>query len=395
MCSWKMRIPRRIETLRRQSRVILMKPKIAFFLVLATVGAARAQEVTTASPVISVRTADAQIPCNASAAFAQIPGRRDYFIGRGGGVGTLDFCHNGGRRDTGFLALYKFDWTKHEMTLVKYLFRPQRPPARYPGGVWSAYDPTVVAYKGEIWVAFECAVPETVASCLAPLTKDDEFEFGRLSVVVKGDRRGSASTPVIVVFKDHPYLYWTIDAEQNQLHDNPLVSRGVELYEDTDGRMWGVGSGGHSMTTDDPHLTTLVDDVDPADSTADHVAHLRFVTVVNDRLLAITTLGGLSGREVCRSSHDVSPGCWRMDFSITDQPLAPNGFRARPTPWPAMPDNMVEYPRIIEDAAGRHLLLGQFIAPKAPEGPLQGHARVPDGVRYLNFEAEFDRLKRL
>jgi hypothetical protein len=341
------------------------------------------------SQLITAETADGQLPCNTSAAFAQLPGQTDMFIGRGFGPGSLAYCHNPGPGSQGaFLALFRMDWDKHKMTLVNYLFRPQKPPVREPAGVWSAYDPYAASYNGKVWVAFECAVAGmgTASSCVAPMAPDlGHLDLSRLTVLAQGNTQKSASTPVLLNFLNRLYVYWTINHEQNQLPANVLITRGMPLEEDSHGRLWGAGSEGRPVMTDDTNRTTLVGDVIPSDPTANHVAHLRSVLAVGTKILAISTLGGTAGQQVCASSHQLSPGCWRMSLSIADAPLGENVFRKKVVELPSLPGNVVEYPRVIVDPGGRKLLMGQFLPPKV-SGPTNARPQVLAGVRYLSFD---------
>jgi hypothetical protein len=365
-------------------------PKCVLLLTLVSIAPVfgAEQQPARVSPVVRTETLDGQFPCNASAAFAQIPGQTDMFVGRGVGIGSLEYCHCPTRRDTSFLALYQMDWNSLKMTLTKFLFQPARPPAKEPSGVWSAYDPYAASYRGEIWIAFECALPGTVGSCVAPMTQDAQsLDLSRLTVLVRGDKRGSASTPVLLNFQDHLYLYWTIDAAENRLSQNTLVSRGMELEKDPQGRLWGVGSRGHSVVTDDPRLTTLVDDVNPSDATTNHVAHLRSIFVVGSTIIAISTLGGTAGQEVCASSHQISPGCWRISLSVADAPLEENAFGRKKVILTSLPyNNGIDYPRIVVDPFRHKLLLGQFFPLKLPE-PASKSPQIPTGVRYLLFDS--------
>jgi hypothetical protein len=345
-----------------------------------------AREAFAASPAISTETPDGRMVCNAGAAYSQIPGKIDMFVGRGFGIGTLDYCHAPTRREPGFLALFRMDWARSKMLMLRYLLKP---PARTTARVWSAYDPYAAAYNGKVWIAFECAIPGSTSSCIAPMTPDlAGLDLSRLTVAVQGNAQKSASSPVLLKFMNRLYMYWSVDFEKNQnrLPANTLTSRGMELREDGYGRLWGAGSEGHPVATDNPRLTSLVKDVDARDPTANHVAVITAAVALGRRILAISSIGGTAGREVCRSTHDLSPGCWRISVSIADAPLGPNVFGRRVVDLPSLPGNVVEYPRVAIDPAGHKVLLGNFQPPKVPES-LRGRARVPASVRYIPFDS--------
>jgi hypothetical protein len=339
-----------------------------------------------ASPPISSETPDGRPVCNAGAAYSQIPGKIDMFVGRGFGVGTLDYCHAPRRREPGFLALFRMDWARSKMLMSRYLLRP---PERTSARVWSAYDPYAVAYNGKVWIAFECAIPGSTSSCIAPMTPDlAGLDLSRLTVAVQGNTEKSASSPVLLKFGNRLYMYWSIDFEQgrNRLPANTLISRGMELREDGYGRLWGAGSEDRPVATDNPRLTSLVRDIDAGDTTADHVAVITDAVGLGRRILAISSIGGTAGQEVCRSTHDLSPGCWRISLSIADAPLGPNVFGRRIVDLPSLPGNVVEYPRVVFDPAGRKVLLGNFQPPKIP-GSMRGRPQVPASIRYIPFDS--------
>jgi hypothetical protein len=358
-------------------------------------GAAVADAAPTPQP-ITVTTTDGQLICNTSAAFSQIPGHPELFVGRGFGIGSLDYCHQKRKDDLPFLALFRMDWHRHVLTMDHFLLKP---PMKTGSGVdlRAAYDPYVATYKGELWVAFECAVPGAVSSCVAPLSADlKEIDASRLSVPAEGilGPHGSnkqivcilsASAPTLLNFGGNLYLYWQLDPFDNQLPENKLFTRGMQLQKNAKGLLWGVASGDHPVKTDDPHLTTLVHDVIAGDQTSDHVAVTTDTVVVGGKILEISSLGGTGGQEPCRSTHQASPGCWRVSLSVADKPLGANVFGEHPLPGPTLPANVIEYPRVIVGPGGGHYLLGYFSIPKMP---LESrHVMVPaNGVTVIPFE---------
>jgi hypothetical protein len=343
-----------------------------------------------------VTTPDNSVVCNTSGAFSQVPGHVDYFVGRGLGIGSLDYCHKL-KNPHGFLALYKMDWASHTLMLAKQLLSP---PVSTPTGfqVTSAIDPDVVLFKGQLWVAFECLVQGASSSCVAPLAPNlQSIDIGRLTVPamgILGPRSASnpqivclqsASAPTLFVRNGKLYLYWQVDSFDNSLRQNTLVTRGMELVPSARGLMWGARSGERPVQTSNPALTTLVKDVDQTNSTEDHVAVVSDLTEVNGKILAVSSIGGTAGGVVCRSTHDQSPGCWRVGVSVSTEPLAKNGFgQQKITPY-LLPGNVVEYPRFVVDPSGRHYMMGLYAAPHGP-APNDHAAPVGGGLELVPIE---------
>ncbi len=365
-------------------------------VMLSTVAFANNPFVATAQPV-RVQTTDGNAVCNTSGAFSQIPGQPDFFVGRGLGIGTIEECHKPIGHGAPFLALYKMDWQSHILVMQHYLVKP---PVKTPTGVdlRSAYDPYVALYKGDLWVAFECTVPGAVSSCVAPLAHDlSSLDLFRFSIAVEGKLGPhgphgqvvgllSASAPILFPYQNMLFLYWQADYFDNQLPENHLISRGMQLEEDTHGRLWSVGSSGKPVLTDDPHLTSLVHDVRAGDQTADHVAATSDVVVVGQKILEFSSVGGTGGRQTCRSTHDDSPGCWRMALSLSDKPVGPNVFGQHELSGVSLPAEVIEYPRLIVDPAGHHFLMGNFQPPVG--SPIAGRATTlkTPGLQYAPFE---------
>jgi hypothetical protein len=332
---------------------------------------------TVALQIVSASSQDGDMICNTSGAFSQVPGRADYFVGRGFGVGTLDYCHNGLHNPSAFLALFKMDWERHILVLEHYLLQP---PLVLRTGVelHSSYDPYVAVYNDEFWVTFECTSPRAVSTCVAPLSADlAHLDLSRLTVAVMGTLGPhgankqivglvSASAPTLLTMRGELFLYWQVDYFDNQLPQNAMVTRGMKLRMDARGRLWGVGADGNSVRTDDPKLTTVVSDVDLEDTTSNHVSLTTDVRVFDNRILEIASIGGTEGAQICRSTHDVSLGCWRVSLSIATSPLGRHVFGKDLIKSSSLPANGIEYPRIIVDPHGDYHLFGNFFSPRDP-----------------------------
>ncbi|HEX3870732.1 MAG TPA: hypothetical protein VHV77_09865, partial [Pirellulales bacterium] len=92
--------------------------------------------------------------CN-SVVFAQLPGRTDYFLGRIGSNGGT--CADAKRQWS--IALFRMNWSAHRLEFLKEVLRPPIDIAVGQAAVpvRATFDPSVVYYHGEFWVAFECA----------------------------------------------------------------------------------------------------------------------------------------------------------------------------------------------------------------------------------------------
>jgi hypothetical protein len=356
------------------------------------------------SPEIRFYSPDGRIVCSASSSSSQIPGHPDLFVGRACGIGSLDYCHQCHPALTTSLALFRMDWKANKMVMMNYLLKlPDRPHGlTTPTGIYitDASDPYVASYHGELWIAFEATAPwrnstgiatgtpDLNSTCIAPMTPDMKgLDLRRLTLVAHGTALKSASAPVLLNFQDHLYVYWTIDYTLAQLPQNTLVTRGMELKQDSQGRLWGAGSGGRPVATDDPRLTSLVHDVDVSDTTANHVAGIWGAVVVGKNILVTSYLGGTAGKECCKSPHEVSPGCWRMAVSVAKRPLGANVFGKKIVDLPSLPDNVVSYARVIVDPSGRKLLLSRFDPPNKMPGTANARPHIETGVRYIPFDS--------
>lgn len=372
--------------------------KLALIMTLITSEAmASAAFDTTHVQPVGVSTADGQVVCNVSGAFSQVPGHPDLFVGRGFGTGSLDYCHKL-HNALAFLALFHMDWQQHKLTMGEILLKP---PVKTSSGVelHNAYDPYVAEYQGTLWVAFECTVPNAVSSCIVPLNlQSNTLDLSRLSVPVEGTLGPhgahkqivgllSASAPTLLAYSGRLILYWQVDAFDNQLPENPLVTRGGDLQLDSHGMLWIGGSPGHPVKTDDPQRTRLVHDIKEGDPSSDHVAVLSDAMMVDGKVLGVASVGGTGGQQICRSTHDVSPGCWRVALSVSTDPLGRNSFGEHRLELPELPANVIEYPRIITDPNGHHYLMGNFQEPKT--AALAKRTRVPaKGLAYVPIEPQ-------
>ncbi len=274
------------------------------------------------------------------------------------------------------------NWATNQMVFQNYLFvTPITINGTY---VRSSYDPSIMTYNGENWIAWECTPHysglEYVSSCVAPLLPDlSGIDQTRFSVPVRGNTGpnpynpgqmivlASASIPQLLNFAGAPYIYWAIDRNSAvNTASNPMVSRGAMLQQDMRGKFWIFGAGSNPVQTEDPNLTTVVRDVVSGDTTADHVSQVRIVYAdqAGQGLYTMSNVGGTDG-SICLNPGSVSQGCWRIEVNYITQPLAYNTFSQNPLPTTNFPINPMAYPRPLTlPASGQVELFTQFAPPK-------------------------------
>ena len=345
-----------------------------------TLGMGAAQATGTETPV-SVVTTSGQIVCNASASFAAIPGQPNMFVGRVLAIGSQTFCGAGNFTTQSTLGVFQMNWATNQMVFQNYLFvTPITIGGTY---VRSSYDPSIMTYDGENWIAWECTPHysglEYVSSCMAPLLPDlSGIDQTRFSAPIRGNTgpnpnnpsrmisQSSASIPQLLNFGGTPYIYWAIDHNiAVNTASNPMVSRGAMLQQDQSRKFWVVGAGSNPVQTDNPSLTTVVRDVVYGDTTADHVSQVRIVYAdqTGQGLYTISNVGGTNG-SICLSPGSVSQGCWRTEVNYTTDPLAYNTFSQNPLPTVNFPINPTGYPRPLTLPTGQVELFTQFSPPK-------------------------------
>jgi hypothetical protein len=341
------------------------------------IGAGQAQ--VTETPV-SVLTGSGQIVCNASASFAAIPGQPNMFVGRVLAIRSQSFCGAGNFTTQPTLGIFQMNWAANQMVFQNYLFvTPTTINGIY---VRSSYDPSIMTYNGENWIAWECTPHyngvEYVSSCMAPLLPDlSGVDETRFSVPVRGNTGpnpnlptqfvslSSASIPQLLNFGGTPYIYWAIDHYITaNTASNPMVSRGAMLQQDLSGKFWVFGAGSNPVQTD-ASLTTVVRDVDFGDTTADHVSQVRIVYAdqTGQGLYTLSNVGGTNG-SICISPTSVSQGCWRTEVNYTTEPLDYNTFSQNPVPTTNFPINPAGYPRPLTLPTGQVALFTQFSPPQ-------------------------------
>lgn len=306
--------------------------------------------------------------CN-SVAFSQAPGNTDYFIGRALNNTTADACSG----STWSLGLFQMDWSSNKLHLVrKILTASSLSPANSNAVITSTYDPSVVSFNGENWVAFECAGSNLgpAASCMAPMDSSFNIDTSRLNVVVSGTPIGSAndiysaSVPKLLVFQGQLYLYWTALHFQNLAGGLTVVgatTRGARLVQETSGlrRFWVSGVTGASSTAYDPAHNQEVYGANPNDSTQNFLSDTFDVKTDGTTIYVIAGVGGTG----CASPLSQIYGCYRLRVSSTTSPLGDHVFNNNYLSSVELPFNPQEYTRLFHSPDGSNFLMGEFIDP--------------------------------
>ena len=292
--------------------------------------------------------------CN-TASFAQIPGERDLFLGRQPiAASSINDCSSSRWE----IVLDRLDWEAHAFTLLHPILTPPLSIEAGAARITTAYDPYVVWFNGEYWIAFECAgdgIPGA-STCMGPL-KDDKSTIDpvRTSVVIAGNHpdqlsdQYSASDPKLLVYQGNLYLYWTAI----HMKDNKWVSlatRGAELKQERGPlrRFWPVGAN-QSTPSFDPSANQEVW------SGAD-----MFSAMERDgRIFA--TAGATRGS--CVSPNIDEPDCYRLIITEADAPLGVDIFARHMAASNRLPSNPQDYARFATGPDGRLVIIDHIYSP--------------------------------
>jgi hypothetical protein len=324
--------------------------------------------------------------CNA-VSYAQIPGEDSLFLGRqfmkadGSPVTREDGCSNSPSASEAVsahrqgLVLDRLNWAEKSFSVVKPLLIT---PARITSGpiqgavLRSAYDPSVVRYRGRYWVAFECVLAKDMfgvagtSSCIGNFDSEKQaIHLDSVYVAVSGrsSENGeifhSASVPSLLVFNDRIFLYWS-DVTVAQGKFQRIGVRGAELEEDDKGYLWVKGARGLAYSVGPRSVEVWAPD--PENNQSNTAVDLKsiWVTSKND-VVALVSLGG-SG---CATPAGDQPGCWRMAMAKAGQPLGDHIFNKSPLLDEAMlPTNSQDYTRPVKNQTGGYSFIGAFYKPK-------------------------------
>ena len=330
---------------------------------------------------IAVTKGNSQVDhtCNA-VVFSQVPGQPDFFIGRSHdyadpGVSPLCVPNSPGAR-LHWLSLYKMDWGTHTLNYVHDILKPpfqiEVTPDRI-AQIDNVFDPSVMYFKGEVWVAFVCGGKglHGNSSCVAPFdpATGTIHDLKRTSVVAEGSPDGqgfvyTASVPEIFAFQNKIYLYWSMI--KIRLPGKPInwlgvTVRGMELAQENSGlrRLWGVGSGGAPVVTYDQNLTTEILAPDMSDATANQMVDIKGIYTDGHSIYLPASIGGYgqSNDQSCVYGLGTSYGCFRLQFFRSEIPLGQDIFNHEVLASPLPPYNPAEYVRFYNDGTGHTYMM--------------------------------------
>jgi hypothetical protein len=305
--------------------------------------------------------------CN-SASFSQIPGHVNLFLGRLKETTGPDNCSG----QNWAIALFEIDWDKKELRFVRYILRPPFSIAGDGRTIQSVYDAYPIEFNDSIWMAFECAAPESVSACVAPLDLQNGVDMARISIPVSGGPKSStepwqisASDPKLLLYRRRLYLYWTaIRSDEHGWMDG--TTRGVELTEDLhQDSLWARNSMQRSVRSNDSKLTTEVWAPTPGDAASDSFVDVFDVFTDGRDVFAIAALGGhgKAADENCLSPAGTSFGCFRLSISKASEPLKGRNFDDGRMEIIGFPENPQEYSRVVREPSGKLLMMGMYLDP--------------------------------
>lgn len=333
--------------------------------------------------------------CN-SGAFSQLPDNKDYFVGRMLITSGSNLCDGTSWQ----LALFKMDWTNNILNFQKTIISPPAKVDALSMTITTAYDPYVIKYNNEYWVAFEChgagsVFAATVSACLAPFTIASGIDLTRLSVPVKGVKLSSdtysASVPKLLEFNGSLYMYWTAVHFKtfngvDKFFD--LATRGMQLVQEltTQRKIWGVRSGNIPVAAYDS-LNTEVLGPNTTDPMSNNVADGFQVMVVDNKIIMPAAVGGTG----CITPVSPVFGCYRLQIYRSSSPLGEHVFNSEVLNSPQLAFNPEEYSRIFYDPSGESFMMGMMIPPFLVGSPAPtntvgtGYRRYPFDVKNLSF----------
>lgn len=332
--------------------------------------------------------------CNATA-FAQLPREPSLFIGRQfvgadgrlAGVSGANDCSGGDPNNEAVgkpfnrwgLVLNSFDWATKSFHIIKPLLdtsldpRTRRSRAAITGGamrgllIRSAYDPSVVEFRGTIFIAFECTSEngelygvQQTSSCMAvynPRTKS--IDMSRAVVVVTGEKRGDtyqvAALPRLLSYGGKLYLYWSaMHVREGKIIRS--VERGGEL--DVTGSI-PVLFGAENRVAKAFDLVSTEVWAPDSSSTSNVLVNIMSLMPRGTDFLVLAAVGG----ESCHSPAGITPGCHRLVIKRSRAPLAHMGFNSAEQVGIGVPTNPHEYALPMVDRQGAWWILGHFIRP--------------------------------
>jgi hypothetical protein len=344
--------------------------------------------------------------CNATV-FAQIPDMPDLFIGRlMNRTDPQDGCKGRGWS----LVLLNMDWATHRLRLVRTIL--QTPvPVLNGMRIDSAYDPYVVKFNGEYWVAFECAGKGIYggATCMGPFDPrqpDNGMDISRTYVIVQGLSSEpddiyhySASDPKLLTFHNRLYLYWSSIKWWKPpggygVQWLSIATRGMELRQEAGGQrlLWGVGAMG-PVDAYDPSKNVEVWSGDTDDVRSNQTVDMFSIISLGGVIYATAGIGGNTDASPpppterhpgCVVPDKTKEGCFRLAISWAATPLGNHIFNNHLAPERMLPSNTQEYARFYTEPGGALFLMGHFIKASPPT---ELSRAIADGVDFIPLPA--------
>jgi hypothetical protein len=338
-----------------------------------------------------VTVLNGSVPLCNSAAFSQVPTNHNLFIGRVLQNTTTTPC-NGSKWG---LGLFQMNWATHTLTFLRYVLQP--PVSLSTKTLTSVYDPSVVSYNGELWVSFECGGFGIIgaSSCVGPLNLTNGIDLSRTTILANGTASDptslyyySASVPNLFVFNGNLYVYWSAIRSVKATGKWESVSiRGMQLTKNSEGKLWGVNSGGKTVSSYDPAHNVEIAAPDPSDPLSNTSVDLKGLYANANGIYLVTSLGGYAGgTEPCVKPNASIPGCWRMQIFHASAPLAHINL-AQHLIAPALPSNPTAYQRFLIDPSGAQEIIGAFAPASASASNVmgQGLSLYPISLPSLQF----------
>jgi hypothetical protein len=225
--------------------------------------------------------------------------------------------------------------------------------------IYTAYDPSVITYDGELWVAFECTYVGAHAadSCMAPLITNGDatgahwhVDAARTTVVVSDGSANpydfyahAASVPKLVVFQGSVYLYYSSGRFWKDGGVDINV-RGVKLWQvaGSTGKVFRVNGLTQPAFAYDDSTSVEVMGVDPGDPLSNRVAD-AFGAYTDGTYIYLT--GAVGGGADCPDPGGNGPGCYRLSIARTALPVGYHSFNSFRVPDSSLPVNPQEYTR--------------------------------------------------
>jgi len=328
--------------------------------------------------------------CN-SDAWYQIPGYPNLFAGR---YIESDRCITDGSVPNGLmtLGLAKMSPGTQGFAWVKKPLLSYTQSATVPSGdgntytvpaqtiqdgyiIYTAYDPSVISYDGELWVAFECAYVGAHAadSCMGPLITNGDTTGAHWYVdptrttVVVSDGSGNpydvyahaASVPKLVVFQGSVYLYYSAGRFFGDEGGIDINVRGAKLWQvaGSAGKVFRVNGLYQPAFAYDNSTSIEVMGANPEDPLSNRVAD-AFGAYTDGTYIYLT--GAVGGGTGCAGLGGTAPGCYRLSIARSATPLTYHAFNAFRVPDKDLPVNPQEYTRQLIVSPGDSYFMGNY-----------------------------------